>query len=104
MESSHAYCPYEKPYAVNGGQTCCDRRLGGLPLESFEVHCDAAMSDEKEGSTKETSKQGLARGYGRITRKGGFPEWATSNLYNYNMVHSFYELFQDMKISNIIFL
>ena len=50
MESSHAYCPYEKPYAVNGGQTCCDRRLGGLPLESFEVHCDAAMSDEKEGS------------------------------------------------------
>ena len=50
MESSLAYCPYEKPYAVNGGQTCCDRRLGSLPLESFEDHCDAAMSDEKEGS------------------------------------------------------
>ena len=49
MESSLAYCPYEKPYAVSGGQTCCDRRLGSLPLDTFEDHCDAAMSGEKEG-------------------------------------------------------
>ena len=46
--------------------------------------------------------QGQARGYGRITRKGGCPEWAkTSNLNNSKMTHSFYEIFQDMKIWDI---
>ena len=46
--------------------------------------------------------QGQARGYGRITQKGGCPEWAnTSNLNNSKMAQSFYELFQDMKIWDI---
>ena len=45
---------------------------------------------------------GQARGYYEITRKGGCLEWAnTLNLNNSKIAHSFYELFQDMKIWDI---
>ena len=76
-----------------------------MPLESFENHCDAAMSDEKEGSELLAQRKHLNKdkledmdvSLEKLAAMSGH----TLQTYNYNMAHSFYELFQDMKIWDI---